>query len=141
MGPLVDRFGTGRLIAFGAASFVLGYALFLRVDAVPYWFTFLPTMILIGIGFAVCYPSLNIQATMGVADHEQGLASGLVNTSFQVGGALTLAIVSAVASGSGDIVDLYRQAIAVVVGVAVLGLVVALSGLVPARGQEAYAEA
>jgi MFS family permease len=141
IGPLVDRFGTGRVIATGAAMFVLGYALFLRVDAVPYWITFLPTMLLIGIGFALCYPSLNIQATMGVADHEQGLASGLVNTSFQVGGALSLAVVSAIASGSGDIVDLYRTAIAVVVGIAVLGLVVALSGLLPARGQEAYAEA
>ncbi len=141
IGPLVDRFGTTRLIAVGAAAFVAGYALFLRIDAVPYWFTFLPTMLLIGIGFALCYPSLNIQATMGVADHEQGLASGLVNTSFQVGGALVLAIVSAVASSSGDVVDVYRQAIAVVVGVAVLGLVVALSGLIPARAQEAYAEA
>jgi MFS family permease len=141
IGPLVDRFGTTRIIAVGAAAFVIGYALFLRVDAVPYWITFLPTMLLIGIGFALCYPSLNIQATMGVADHEQGLASGLVNTSFQVGGALVLAIVSAVASGSGDIVDVYRQAIAVVVGVAVLGLVVALSGLLPARADEAYAEA
>jgi MFS family permease len=141
IGPLVDRFGTGRLIAVGAAAFVIGYALFLRIDAVPYWITFLPTMLLIGIGFALCYPSLNIQATMGVADHEQGLASGLVNTSFQVGGALVLAIVSALASGSGDIIDVYRTAIAVVVGVAVLGLVVALSGLLPARTDEAYAEA
>jgi MFS family permease len=141
VGPLVDRFGTPRLIAFGAGAFVLAYALFLRVDAVPYGLTVLPTMLLIGIGFAVSYPALNIQATMGVADHEQGLASGLVNTSFQVGGALTLAIVSAVASGSGDIVDLYRTAIAVVVAVAVLGLVVALAGIVPARTNEAYAEA
>jgi MFS family permease len=142
VGPLVDRFGTARLIAVGGAAFVAAYALFLRVDAVPYVFTVLPTMILIGIGFALCYPSLNIQATMGVADHEQGLASGLVNTSFQVGGALTLAIVSAVAGGSGDIVDAYRTAIGVVVGVAVLGLVVALAGLSPGREvEEAYAEA
>jgi MFS family permease len=141
VGPLVDRFGTARLIAAGAALFTAGYALFLRVDAVPYVLTVLPTMLLIGAGFALCYPSLNIQATMGVADHEQGLASGLVNTSFQVGGALVLAIVSAVASGSGDIVDLYRTAIGVVVGVAVLGLVVALAGIAPARGNEAYAEA
>jgi len=52
-----------------------------------------------------------------------------------------LAIVSAVASGSGDIVDLYRTAIAIVVGVAVLGLAVALAGLVSPRGAEALAEA
>jgi predicted MFS family arabinose efflux permease len=141
IGPLVDRFGTSKLIAVGAASFVLAYALFLRVDAVPYAFTVLPTMVLIGIGFALSYPSMNIQATMGVPDHEQGLASGLVNTSFQVGGAVVLAIVSAVASGSGNIVDVYRTAIGVVVAVAVLGLVVALAGIVPSRGQEAYAEA
>jgi sugar phosphate permease len=98
-------------------------------------------MLLIGVGFALSYPSMNIQATMGVPDHEQGLASGLVNTSFQVGGAVVLAIVSAVASGSGNIVDVYRTAIGVVVAVAVLGLVVALAGIVPSRGQEAYAEA
>ena len=75
-------------------------------DAVPAS-RVLPTMLLIGIGFALCFPSLNMQATTGVADHEQGLASGLVNTSFQVGGALALAIVSAVV-GAGDIVDVYR---------------------------------
>jgi MFS family permease len=141
IGPLVDRFGTAKLIAVGAAAFVVGYALFLRVDATPYWITFLPTMLLIGFGFALCFPSLNMQATAGIADHEQGLASGLVNTSFQVGGAVVLAIVSAVASGSGDIIDVYRSAIAVVVGIAVLGLLVALAGVAPARGQEAYAEA
>jgi MFS family permease len=141
IGPLVDRFGTARLIVAGAVAFAAGYALFLRIDAAPYALTILPTMLLIGVGFALCFPSLNMQATAGIADHEQGLASGLVNTSFQVGGALALAVVSAVASGSGDIVDAYRTAIAVVLGVAVLGLVVALAGIVPGRGQEAYAEA
>jgi len=141
IGPLVDRFGTSKLVAVGAAAFVVGYALFLRVDAVPYWVTFLPTMLLIGFGFALCFPSLNMQATAGIADHEQGLASGLVNTSFQVGGAVVLAVVSAVASGSGDIIDVYRSAIAVVVGIAVLGLLVALAGIAPTRTEEVYAEA
>ena len=55
-------------------------------------------MLLIGIGFMLLFPALNIQATMGVANHEQGLASGLVQTSFQIGGAVGLAIVSAVVS-------------------------------------------
>jgi MFS family permease len=139
VGALVDRFGTSRLIAAGAALFVAGYALFLRVDAVPYVLTVLPTMLLIGGGFALCFPSLNMQATAGVADHEQGLASGLVNTSFQIGGAVVLAVVSAVASGSGDVFSVYRAAIAVVLAVAVLGLVVALAGLIPTR-ENALAE-
>ena len=85
-------------------------------------------MLLIGLGFALGYPSLNVQATAGVADHEQGLASGLVQTSFQMGGAIVLAAVSAVV-GEGTISD-YRTAIAIVLGVAVLSLVLALAGVV-----------
>ena len=96
-----------------------------------------PTILLLGIGFALGFPSLNMQATTGVADHEQGLASGLVSTSIQVGGAIVLAISSAiVASGAGgDFLDAIRPALAVVVGVSALGLVTTLSGL--ARSREA----
>jgi predicted MFS family arabinose efflux permease len=101
----------------------------------------LPTVLLLGIGFMLGFPTLNIQATSGVADHEQGLASGLVQSSFQIGGAIGLAIVTAViagrAGGSTDpavLLDAYQTAIAVTVGIAVLGLLVALSGLVQERG-------
>lgn len=139
IGPLATRIGTPRIILAGALLLLAGYALFLRIDAVPYSLTVLPTMLLVGGGFALCSPALTMQATAGVADHEQGLASGLMNTSFQVGGAIVLAIVSAVASGSGDVVDVYRAAIAVVVAVAVLGLVVALAGVAPARRADAAA--
>ena len=83
------------MIAVGALSSSLGYALLLRIDAAPgYAAVLLPTMLLLGVGFALGFPTLNIQATNGVADHEQGLASGLVQTSFQVGGAIGLAIVT-----------------------------------------------
>jgi sugar phosphate permease len=91
------------------------------------------------VGFGLSFPSLNIQATAGVADHEQGLASGLLNTSIQIGGAIVLAIVTAVVSSGGgqqsnaDLLGSYHNAIAVVTGVAVLGLVVALSGLISRR--------
>ena len=136
IGPLVDRFGTERIILVGAVAFVLGYALFLRIgESFSYAAIFLPTMLLIGTGFALSYPTFNIQATAGVANHEQGLASGLVNTSFQVGGAIGLAIVTAVVSansGSGadaaSLLDGFRPAIAVVTGIAVVGLAVALAG-------------
>ena len=56
----------------------------------------LPTMLLAGLGFALAYGPLNIAATNGIAPQEQGLAGGLVNTSFQFGGALALAVVTAV---------------------------------------------
>jgi MFS family permease len=55
---------------------------------------------MLGFGYAAFGP-LNIAATNGVAPHEQGLASGLVNTSFQFGGALVLAVATAVHDASG----------------------------------------
>ena len=141
IGPLVDRYGTPRIIAAGMLAFVVGFALFLRLDGSPsYVGLMLPTMLLIGVGFALCFPAQSIQATAGVADHEQGLASGLVNTSFQLGGAIGLAIVTAVVAGDTS-VDAFRPAIAVVVGFAALGLLVSLAGLIPAaRDRLARAE-
>jgi predicted MFS family arabinose efflux permease len=134
VGPLVNRFGTAPLMAIAFIAFAAGYALFLRVDMNPTYITMiLPTMVLIGIGFALGFPSFNMQGTTGVADHEQGLASGLINTSFQVGGAITLAIVSAVVGGDGtggsEFLNDSHTAVGVVTGVAALGLVSALSGL------------
>jgi predicted MFS family arabinose efflux permease len=141
IGPLVDRFGTARVIAVGATSFVIGYALFLRIDNSPSFLELmLPTMLLLGFGFALCFPSQNIQAVAGIPDHEQGLASGLVNTSFQIGGALGLAIVTAVMAGETTL-DAFRPAIAVVTGLSALGLLVAFTGLIPgARDRLARAE-
>jgi MFS family permease len=141
LGPLVDRFGTQRIIGAGALASLLGYALILRIDTVPdYLGVFLPTILLIGIGFMLLFPTLNIQATSGVANHEQGLASGLVQTSFQIGGAVGLAIVTAIVSaqagGSTDpgmLMDAYRTALGVAIVAAAMGVVVALSGLLQER--------
>ena len=96
-------------------------------------------MLLVGLGFGLGYAALNVQATAGVPDNEQGLAAGLVQTSFQMGGAIVLAAVSAVV-GAGTTGD-YRTAIAVVVGVAVVNVVLALVGTVRPRTDEVYAEA
>jgi MFS family permease len=148
VGPLADRFGTERMIVVGLAAFVVGYALLLRIhDTLSYAGVFLPTMVLIGIGFALCFPMMNIQGTAGVADHEQGLASGLVQTSFQVGGAIVLAVVTAIVSSGGGgspshVVDTYRVALEVVTGVSGVGLLVALAGTISGRREvEALAAA
>jgi EmrB/QacA subfamily drug resistance transporter len=130
--PLVMRFGVRRLITAGLASTAAGYALFLPIGlGSAYAPAILPTMILAGIGFALAYGPLNIAATNGVAPEEQGLASGLVSTSFQFGGALVLAVVTAVNSartgtdGSPQaLLDGFQAAIVVSVVAAGLGVLV-----------------
>jgi predicted MFS family arabinose efflux permease len=129
IGPLVARFGTSRLIATGLLAAAAGYALFLPIGVdSPYLTAVLPTMILGGLGFALAYGPVNIAATNGIAPEEQGLASGLVNTSFQFGGALALAVATAVndayTGGAGSpesLLDGFHPAIVGPVIVALLG--------------------
>ena len=78
MAPLIARFGVARLIVFGMARQVVGYALFLQIgDDSAYMTAMLPTFLLAGLGFALAYGPLNIAATSGIAPEEQGLAGGL----------------------------------------------------------------
>ncbi|HEX4864269.1 MAG TPA: MFS transporter, partial [Acidimicrobiales bacterium] len=94
---LIERFGIPRLILVGLASTVAAYSLFLPIGhGSSYLAAMLPTFLLAGLGFGLAYGPLNMAATNGIAPHEQGLAGGLLNTSFQFGGALVLAIVTAV---------------------------------------------
>src|SRR5918997_1525185 len=142
MGALATRFGTAPLITAGLLSFVAGYALFIPIDASPaYPFAILPTMLLLGLGFALTYPAVNMAATSGVADHEQGLASGLVSTSFQLGGAVGLAIITAVitsgTTGAESLLDELRPGLAVVTGLAVLGLTSVLGAVLAQRRVQA----
>ena len=139
--PLIERIGNARTIFLGTLAHIIGYALFLRVDEhSSYAWTVLPSMILLGVGFTLAFTSLNIQATAGIPDNEQGLAGGLLNTSLQVGGAIGLAVVTAVltANGGGDasasaLLAGLTPALSVVTGIAVLGGLVALSGIVGRR--------
>jgi sugar phosphate permease len=96
----------------------------------------LPTFVLAGFGFALAFGPLNIAATNGVAPEEQGLAGGLLNTSFQFGGALVLAIVTAVDSantvhdGSAQgLLDGFHAALFVSLAAAIVGVAV----MVPRR--------
>jgi EmrB/QacA subfamily drug resistance transporter len=130
--PLVARFGIRRLITAGLASAAVGYGLFLPIGLDSGYATaVLPTVVFAGFGFALAYGPLNIAATNGIAAEEQGLASGLVNTSFQFGGALVLAVATAVnnaANGAGNssqaLLDGFQAAAVVSVIAAGLGVAV-----------------
>lgn len=128
MDRVLERFRTVVLIGVGLTAFVVGYALFLRAaPGQSYWSFLLPTIVLLGVGFALCFPSINSQATSGVVDDEQGLASGLVNTSVQIGGAVMMAVVTAIIGGGssapGAPIPSMTTAIAVIVGLSSVGLV------------------
>jgi EmrB/QacA subfamily drug resistance transporter len=150
MDPLIERVGTARTITAGVIAHVAAYVLFLVVDRdAPYVVGVLPSMILLGLGFMLAFASFNIQATAGIPDDEQGLAGGLLNTSVQVGGALGLAVVTAVLVAGGEgrtgpdaLLAGFAPALTVVTGFAVAGLLIALSGLVrPRRSRVSAADA
>jgi MFS family permease len=144
---LVGRFGVTRLIITGMASIIVAYALFVPIGLhSSYALAMLPTFILAGFGFALAFGPLNILATNGIASTEQGLAGGLLNTSFQFGGALVLAVVTAVYNANVGVggsqqalLDGFHPAIVVSVVAAALGLL-ALATPVRRRRQRELVE-
>jgi predicted MFS family arabinose efflux permease len=138
VGGLLGRFGAGRLAAAAFACLVAAYAVFLRAGVTPdYPAVMLPTMLLVGLAFGLGFSALSVAATDGMPDSEQGLAASLFQTSFQVGGALVLAIVTAVVDANGGAgraapaatLAAYRPALFLITGVAAVGALVALAGL------------
>ncbi|MFJ6384289.1 MFS transporter [Kitasatospora sp. NPDC092039] len=129
---LVERFGNARVILGGFLLAALSYGLFLPVGVDWTYPMMFPTMLLTGLAFALAYGPLTIAATEGIAEEEQGLAGGLLNTSFQFGAALGLSVVTTVdlaALGSGaTALEGFRAALVVPVVSAVLGAVVAATG-------------
>jgi EmrB/QacA subfamily drug resistance transporter len=107
---LVMRFGIRAPLAMGLFLAALGLALFARapVDG-SFVVDVLPSMILLGFGAGMAFNPVLLAAMSDVAEGEAGLASGVVNTSFMMGGALGLAILASAADartetllGSGD---------------------------------------
>jgi MFS family permease len=149
MGSIIDRFGTARVTVIAFACLVAGYAVFLQIGTRPdYPAVIMPAVLLIGLAFGLGFSSLSLAATAGVPDAEQGLAASLFQTSFQVGGAIVLAIVTAVvdAGGANQVLSAqatlgaYRPALAVITGVSALGAITALTALRPARRRIAAPE-
>jgi MFS family permease len=138
VGRLLGRFGAARLAAAAFACLAAAYAVFLRAGVTPdYPSVMLPTMLLVGLAFGLGFSALSVAATDGMPDNEQGLAASLFQTSFQVGGALVLAVVTAVvdAGGGGRLgtpaatLAAYRPALFLITGVAAVCALTALAGL------------
>ena len=96
---LVMRFGIRTPLAAGLGLAGLGLALFARapVDG-NFAVDVLPSMILLGVGAGIAFNPVLLAAMSDVEPSDAGLASGIVNTSFMMGGALGLAVLASVAA-------------------------------------------
>jgi hypothetical protein len=93
--PLVTRFGPINVAAAGLASAAVAYGLLQRITADSSYVTVvLPSLAFVGIAFTLGYGPLSIAGT-NLPDHEQGVAAGVINTSFQIGPTLMIAVVTA----------------------------------------------
>jgi EmrB/QacA subfamily drug resistance transporter len=104
--PLIMRFGAKRLLFPGLGLVAVGLALFTRapVDA-NYWVDVFPVLVLMGTGIGICFPALMTIAMSGATRADAGLASGLVNTSAQVGGALGLAVLATLSTSRSNALE------------------------------------
>ena len=126
---LVRRFGTRPVIVAGFVLAALAYALFLPLTGDGSYWLMLPAFLVLGLAFALAYGPLTIAATADVDGHEQGLAGGILTTSFQFGTALGLAVVTAVVVAAGPLsFDALRAGLLVALAAAVAGVAVACVG-------------
>jgi MFS family permease len=92
---IVTRFGPRAALLAGMPLIMAALALFARAGVGgSYLVDVLPSMALLGIGAGIAFPALMAVAMSGATPADAGLASGLVNTTAQVGGALGLAVLA-----------------------------------------------
>jgi EmrB/QacA subfamily drug resistance transporter len=145
---LVTRFGTRLPLAIGMLLVAAGLAFFARapVDG-NFTLDVLPGVILLGLGAGIAFNPVLLAAMSDVAPSESGLASGIVNTAFMMGGALGLAVLASLAaartdtllsSGAGSLVALNGgYHVAFVVGAVFAAGAALLAALLLSPGEQA----
>ncbi len=143
---LVTRIGAKTVMAIGFVAMIAGMLWYTQipVDA-SYWSDLLPGYLLVGFALPFCFIPVSIAALAGVEAHEAGLASGLINTAQQIGGAIGVAVTSSVsithfnhqlksgASFQSAFTSGSQWAFWVTVGIAIVGLVATLVLVRPAE--------
>jgi EmrB/QacA subfamily drug resistance transporter len=137
---LVTRVGVKPVLVAGMTAMTAGLVYFTQVSVGgSYLGDLLPGFLLIGFGIGFAYVPISIAALAGVKPAEAGLASGLINTSQQIGGALGIAALSTIAtSRTADkiaagaaqpsaLVDGFQTAFLVGAGIAAAGIIAALT--------------
>ena len=153
---LIMRFGARRTLLPGLVLIAAGLALFARVPVEgKYVGDVLPSTILLGTGIGASFPALMTLAMSGATQRDAGLASGLVNTTVQVGAAVGLAVLATLSAtrsegliqdGTSTVAALtggYQLAFLVGAALVVVAVAVAVTVLEPERRaeEECHAEA
>lgn len=135
---VVTAFGARRVLTAGLLITAASLALLVRLPVeANFAVDLLPAFVLNGIGLALCFIPVTIAGLAGVPAQDAGVASGLVNTSRQVGGAVGLAVVNTVVATSTVRVDAvsathgFRVAFVVLTALALAGAAIATAFLVP----------
>ena len=98
---LIGRAGPRNLMTFGLVISVLGLLWFARIGVAPaYLLHVLPAEIVVSVGIGIVFVTLSSTALLGVADHDAGVASALVNATQQVGGSLGTALLNTFAAAA-----------------------------------------
>jgi EmrB/QacA subfamily drug resistance transporter len=143
--PLIMRFGTRTVLIPGLILIAGALALFTRAPVEGgYWEHVMPVMLLLGLGAGLAFPSLMTLAMSSATQRDAGLASGLVNTTAQVGAAVGLALLATLSStrtgnvlgeGAAEKVALtegYQLAYWVAAGLVAVGVLIAIFVIKPA---------
>jgi EmrB/QacA subfamily drug resistance transporter len=147
---LVTRFGVKPILAIGLALMTAGMLWYTQIPVhANYWTNLLPGYLFVGVGIAFSFVPVTIAALAGVSEREAGLASGLINTSQQIGGGIGVALASTVFIshiGSAPptpqlLTDAYALSFWVLVVFSVLALIASLTLIRPEELEDAPATA
>jgi EmrB/QacA subfamily drug resistance transporter len=100
---VVNRVGVKPALIFGMSMLTLGLLMFTQVSVDgSYWADLFPGFLVLGVAIPFAFVPITIAALAGTKPQEAGLASGLINTSQQIGGAVGIALLSTIAFSTSD---------------------------------------
>jgi EmrB/QacA subfamily drug resistance transporter len=100
---VVNRIGVKPALIFGMSMLTLGLLYFTQVSVNgSYWADLFPGFLILGVAIPFAFVPITIAALAGTRPQEAGLASGLINTSQQIGGAVGIALLSTIAVSTTD---------------------------------------
>jgi EmrB/QacA subfamily drug resistance transporter len=150
---LMERFGAKATLIAGLTLVAAGLLVFRSAPVNAAYVTdLLPVMVLLGIGAGLVFPALMTLAMSGATPEDSGLASGLVNTTQQVGGALGLAVLATLsttrtgsllaqgASSATALTDGFHLAFTIAAGLVIAAIAIGVVFLRPTRALEAMSD-